>query len=89
VVWKYRNEGVHEIPKGFTILFGKDSNRGIKVWALVNPNAKKVKVALRIIRTGAEVPKGLKYAGSFAGSPTRHIFIGKPARGESVVNEEG
>jgi len=76
------------VPAGFKVLFGKDSGRGTKIWCLVNPKARKVKVAFRIIKTGEPVPTGLKYVGSFDSSPTRHIFVGKAKRGETVNGED-
>lgn len=82
VIWKLSGHGNHELPKGYKILFGKDRSGTPKVWALVDPTAKKVTVELRVIRTGAPFPKGFEYVGSYDSSPTSHILVG-PASNHS------
>jgi hypothetical protein len=81
VIWKWVSSLVAlqspvtlEMPKGAKVVFAKDTNRGFKIWALVNPDAKVLKRTFVLAKTGTDIPKGAAYLGSYNGSPTWHIF---------------
>lgn len=89
-VWKWVLSGEREevqtvdMPIGGKIVFAKNTGRGFKIWAEVNPNAKTSKRGFLFTKTGEPLPKGSKHIGSYDSSPTYHIFEVKLAKKKSV-----
>jgi hypothetical protein len=85
-IWKWVLSGgrdsvqVVQMPVGAKVVFAKDTTRGFKVWAEVNPNAKTTSRGFLFTKTGEPLPKGARHLGSFESSPTYHIFEVKVAK---------
>ena len=85
VIWKFDvpPEGPIEIPKGAEILTVQIQHEKPVLWAIVDPEAPKVKRVAQVFGTGHEVPKGVlfdnQYVGTFqaaGGTFIWHLFLG-------------
>jgi len=81
VIWKFlldcsQLDEPQEVtmPLGAKVVFAKNSNRGFKIWAQCNPQAKQTTRVFQISKTGTIISSSATYLGSYNSTPTYHIF---------------
>lgn len=84
-IWKYAvltlDDQTIEIPEGARLLHVDDQSGWIMLWALVDPDARRVSRQIRVVGTGHPIPDDLVlvYVGSLQqanGNLVWHIFDG-------------